>query len=242
MRFSRRLPIHLEANRLSLAIARLRGEGVPFIDLTESNPTRAGFEYPADLLAPLGDSRGLAYRPEPLGLVDAREAVAADFARRGLSIDANHVALTASTSEAYSLLFKLLCDPGDEVLVPQPSYPLFEHLTQLDSVISVAYQLEYQGRWSVDIASVERRLSPRTRALLLVNPNNPTGNYVSASDLEELAKLCGSRGIAVISDEVFADYQLEDVVETSRAELTSRTDVLGFTLGGFSKSVGLPQV
>ena len=150
--------------------------------------------------------------------------------------------MTASTSEASSLLFKVLCDPGDEVLVPQPSYPLFEHLTRLDGVSSIGYRLEYHGRWSVDLSGVERALSPRTRALLVVNPNNPTGNFISQPDLDALARLCVQRDIAVISDEVFADYELQDQGGVARGVLSDRTDVLGFTLGGLSKSVGLPQV
>jgi alanine-synthesizing transaminase len=235
------MPTDLEANRLSHTLARMRRDGVSFIDLTESNPTRAGFTYPSELLAPLAHPRGLSYRPEPLGVLDARQAVAADFARRGIDIDPCRIALTASTSEAYSLLFKLLCDPGDEVLIPQPSYPLFEHLTRLDAVTAVPYRLEYHGRWSIDISSVERALTPRTKALLVVNPNNPTGNYVSAADLEALAHVCGPREIAVISDEVFTDYELQDETQVQRGVLTARADLLGFTLGGLSKSVGLPQ-
>jgi aspartate/methionine/tyrosine aminotransferase len=242
VRFSGRVPRELESNRLSLAVARHRAEGRPILDLTESNPTRASFSYPPDLLTPLAHARGLAYRPEPLGVAEARSAVAADFARRGRHMNPGRIALTASTSEAYSLLFKVLCDPGDEVLVPQPSYPLFEHLTRLDGVSSIAYRLEYHGRWSVDLSSVERALTPRTRALLVVNPNNPTGNYISRPDLDALARLCGQRDIAVISDEVFADYELQDSRGVARGVLSDRTDVLGFTLGGLSKSIGLPQV
>ena len=185
--------------------------------------------------------RGLVYRPEPLGVLDARRAVAEDFARRGALVHPQRLALTASTSESYSLLFKLLCDPGDEVLVPQPSYPLFEHLTRLDAVRAVPYTLDYHGRWSVDLSSLERALTPRTRAVLIVNPNNPTGNYVSASDLDQIAGLCRSREIAVISDEVFADYELHAEALVPRGVLSGRADVLGFTLGGLSKSVGLPQ-
>lgn len=236
------MPASLETNRVSQAVAQLRRDGVPFVDLTLSNPTRADLDYPPDLLAPLGHARALTYRPDPLGLPDAREAVVDDFARRGLRVDAAHVALTASTSEAYSLLFKLLCDPGDEVLIPQPSYPLFEHLTRLDAVRAVPYQLEYHGRWSIDLASVARALSPRTRAVLVVSPNNPTGNYISQRDLDALAELCAPRGVAVIADEVFADYDLEAAPALPRGCLLDRTDVLGFTLGGLSKSIGLPQV
>lgn len=240
MKFSRRLPAALEPNRVSQALSARRRSGAEIIDLTESNPTRAGFHYPADLLAPLANARGLSYRPDPLGLIDAREAVAGDFQRRNVVVDPGRIALTASTSEAYSLLFKVLCDPGDEVLVPQPSYPLFEFLTRLDAVDAVPYRLEYHGRWSVDIDSVERALTSRTRALLLVNPNNPTGNFISDADLDAVARLCSARGIAVISDEVFADYELTSST-TGRGLLTDRTDVLGFTLGGLSKSIGLPQ-
>lgn len=241
MRFSSRVPGDLAANRLSRDLAQLRRDGVAIIDLTESNPTRAGFVYPPDLLTPLGDARGLAYRPAALGLPDARRAVSADFARRGVSIDPGHIALTASTSEGYSLLFKLLCDAGDEVLVPRPSYPLFEHLTRLDAVQAVPYELDYHVRWTIDLACIERALTPRTKAVLLVNPNNPTGNFVSATELDQLAALCGSRDVAIISDEVFADYHLVPFAPGDNGVLAERTDVLGFTLGGLSKTIGLPQ-
>src|SRR2546422_3938862 len=137
--FSNRVPGDLTPNRLTEAVARVRAAGRPIVDLTESNPTRAGFEYPPDLLSPLADARALSYEPHALGLIDARLAVAADYARRGVDVDAARIVLTASTSEAYSLLFKLLCDPGDDVLVPRPSYPLFDHLTQLDAVVTRPY-------------------------------------------------------------------------------------------------------
>lgn len=242
MTFSARVPGSLDANAIAKAIAELRRSGASYVDLTESNPTRAGFDYPADLLTPLGDARGLAYRPDALGLLTAREAVSEDFTRRGLDMPPNRLALTASTSEAYSLLFKLLCNPGDAVLVPQPSYPLFEHLTRLDGVRAVPYRLEYHGRWTIDVASVEAALRPDTRALLLVNPNNPTGNYTSVADLDRIGDLCAERGIAIISDEVFADYELQPETRVPRAQVTHRDDVLAFTLGGLSKSIGLPQV
>jgi alanine-synthesizing transaminase len=242
--FSRRVPAELAPNRLSRALSTARREGRAIIDLTQSNPTTASFDYPSDLLAALADPRALTYRPEPFGLGEARAAVAADFARRGLTVTPDRIALTSSTSEAYSLLFKVLCNPGDQVLVPQPSYPLFEHLTRLDAVEAVPYRLEYHGQWSIDLASVERALAPSTRALLIVSPNNPTGSFVSAAELDALAALCGPRQIAVISDEVFADYGFEAASSAGarqRANLTARTDVLGFTLGGLSKSIGLPQ-
>jgi alanine-synthesizing transaminase len=218
----------------------MRAAGRTIIDLTESNPTRAAFTYPGDLLGPLGDPRGLHYRPDPLGLIAARRAIAADFERRGLRVDPGHIAVTASTSEAYSLLFKILCDPGDEVLIPCPSYPLFEHLTRLDAVTPVPYQLEYHGAWSIDFSTVEGGLSNRTRAVLLVNPNNPTGNFVRADEVAQLAHLCRRHEVALLSDEVFADYPLRTGVAPI-GSLIPRRDVLGFTLGGLSKSVGLPQ-
>ena len=240
--FSQRVPADLHTNRLSDAVARLRHSGQPFIDLTESNPTRAEFAYADDLLASLGDPRGLAYAPDALGVLSARAAVSDDFARRGVRISADRIMLTVSTSDAYSVLFKLLCDPGDDVLIPQPSYPLFEHLTRLDSVVPIPYRLEYHGRWSIDMASVSDALTPRTRAILLVNPNNPTGSVVSASELDALSELCLARDLALISDEVFADYRFVDAPQAGAATLATREDVLGFSLGGLSKSVGLPQV
>jgi hypothetical protein len=240
--FSDRVPGELVANRLSAAAAALRADGVTLIDLTESNPTRAGFAYPQDLLAPLGHARGLRYEPRPFGLRAARQAVAADYARRGIGIPADHIVLTASTSEAYGLLFKLLADAGDEILVPRPSYPLFDHLTRLDAVAARPYDLDYHGQWTIDFASVEAALSPRTRAVLVVSPNNPTGSFVKQAELDRLATLCATRDVALIADEVFADYELEPGAVAASGKVLDRRDVLAFSLGGLSKSVGLPQV
>ena len=239
--FADRIPGDLSPNRLALAVRQRRASGKPIIDLTESNPTRVGLAYPADLLAPLADRRALLYSPEPLGLLDARRAVAADYARRGISISPEQIALTASTSEAYSVLFKLLARPGDEVLVPRPSYPLFEMLTQLDNVVARPYDLEYHGSWTIDFTSVERALSPRTRALLLVNPNNPTGSFASGREIELIAEIGAHYGIPLIVDEVFADYVLEPGTTPVRPAFPSRSDALVFALGGLSKSIGLPQ-
>ena len=180
------------ANRLADALTAARAGGRTILDLTESNPTRAGFEYPDDLLRPLADSRGLTYAPAPFGLPDARAAVARDFARRGLSVTPERIALTASTSEAYGCLFKLLADAGDEVLVPRPSYPLFDHLARLELVTARPYDLDPDGGWRIDFDSLENALTPRTRAILLVSPNNPTGSFVTADELERIAALCAS--------------------------------------------------
>ena len=237
---SSRLPRSLELNAVSHALDAKRRAGTPVIDLTETNPTRAGFTYPKELLAPLAHPRALEYDPQPLGLWAARVAVAADFRRRGIAISADRVALTSSTSEAYTLLFKLLCDPGDAVLVPHPSYPLFEHLTQLECVEAIPYALEYHGSWRIDIESVRRAATGRVRAVLVVSPNNPTGSFLHRDDLTELSELAASHGWAIIGDEVFADYPLDPA--PAATHVLARADVLTFSLGGLSKSAGLPQL
>jgi alanine-synthesizing transaminase len=207
--FSSRIPANLAPNRLADALRTVRAGNRAFIDLTESNPTRAGFSYPADLLGPLADKRALRYEPSPFGRADAREAVAADYGRQGVAVPPARIVLTASTSDAYSLLFKLLANPGDEVLVPRPSYPLFDHLTRLDLVVTRPYDLDVHGDWAIDFASVERAMTPHTRAVLVVSPNNPTGSFVREAELDRLAALCAPRDVAIIADEVFADYELE---------------------------------
>ena len=236
---SRRLPPHADTNALSRAIAERRAAGRSMVDLTESNPTRAGFQYPADLLRPLSSEASLRYEPHPFGLPSAREAVARDHSRRGVAIDPEHVVLTASTSEAYTWLFKLLCDPGDAVLVPRPSYPLFEHLTSLEGIRAAPFSLDYHARWEIDFATLEDAPSG-TRALVIVSPNNPTGSYVSAREVEQLFAVCRERGWVLIADEVFADYPLE--IDAPLTDLAARADVLTFSLGGLSKNVGLPQL
>ena len=237
--FSNRLPPHAEQNALTRRLDAMRAAGVCVTDLTTSNPTTAGIPYPTDLLAPLGDPRALRYEPHPFGLASARDAVAADHARRGVDVDPADVVLTASTSEAYTWLFKLLCNPGECVLVPTPSYPLFEHLTRLEGIRAEPYGLEYTGRWQIDVASLEAAPAD-ARALLVVSPNNPTGSYVSAGEFAALTALCRRRGWALIADEVFADYPLDAV--SPFTDLAPRADCLSFTLSGFSKSLGLPQL
>jgi alanine-synthesizing transaminase len=237
---SSRLPISFELNAVSRALDAKRRAGTPVVDLTATNPTSAGFTYPKELLEPLAHPRGLEYDPQPLGLWAARAAVAADFRRRGIAISADRVALTSSTSEAYALLFKLLCDAGDAVLVPHPSYPLFEHLTQLECVEAIAYAHEYHGSWRIDIESVRRAATARVRAILIVSPNNPTGSLLHRDDLAELSELAASNGWAIIGDEVFADYPLDPA--PAATHVLARADVLTFSLGGLSKSAGLPQL
>jgi aspartate/methionine/tyrosine aminotransferase len=229
----------MELNRVSRTLETMVARQVPIADLTESNPTRVDLPYPAGLLSALAAEEALHYEPHPLGLLSARNAVAADHLRRGVEIDPAHIVLTASTSEAYSWLFKLLCNPGDTVLVPQPSYPLFEHLTALEGVQTHPYALEYYGRWSIDIASMAAAPA-ETRAVVIVSPNNPTGSYVTPAELEQIAALCRRRSWALVADEVFSDYPLEAADPIT--DIASRLDVLSFSLGGLSKSIGLPQL
>jgi hypothetical protein len=239
--FSSRIASDLTPNRLSAAIAGLRDNHVEFDDLTESNPTRVGLDYPVGLLEALARPSGLTYTPEPFGMPSARDAVVGDFRRRGMSVPRDRVVLTASTSEAYSILFKLLCDPGDEVLVPAPSYPLFEYLAALDSVRPRTYHLEYHGAWSLDIDGLRRATTDRTRAIIVVNPNNPTGSYLKRAELDALAMHCRASGLALIGDEVFAEYVLDAELARTTSVLAER-QALTFSLGGLSKGLGLPQL
>jgi aspartate/methionine/tyrosine aminotransferase len=237
---SHRLPGDLSVNPTTRTLAALRDRGVAIIDLTVSNPTKVGLEYPPDLLASLGAAAGLAYDPHPLGLLAARQAVASDFARRGLAVRPEHIALTASTSEAYAWLFKLLCDPGDNVLVPRPSYPLFEHLTVLESVEARAYRLEHHASWRIDLASLRSLIDDRTKAVLVVSPNNPTGSYLHEEDLRALAEVCAACNLMMIGDEVFVDFPLD--VAPHATSVLNATECVSCSLGGLSKTVGLPQV
>jgi aspartate/methionine/tyrosine aminotransferase len=238
--FSSRVPGDLTPNRLTQAIQQVRAAGTPLIDLTLTNPTTAGIPYPASLLEALADPAGLRYAPNPLGLPAARAAIARDYARHGINVAPESVVLTASTSEAYSVLFKLLCDPGkDAVMLPVPSYPLFDHLTQLDGVRALSYRLEYEGRWAVDFDTLDSGWTDTVRAVLAVSPNNPTGSVLTDVESEELGRRCAERDAALIIDEVFADYPLE---RREAAAQHRRPDCLTLRLGGLSKSAGLPQV
>ncbi len=239
MQVSSRLPTG-NTNALACAVAARRARGAPILDLTVSNPTRVGIQYPTDLLAPLCDVAGLAYEPAALGLDRARAAVAADYQRRGTRVEPGQVVLSASTSEAYGWLFKTYCDPGTAVLVPRPSYPLFEHLTRLEGVRPVPYDLAHHGRWEIDVAAIEAA-RPDVRAVVAVSPNNPTGSFVSASEFGRLASACAARRWPLILDEVFADYPLDEGMwPTDQGIALSKG--LTFTLGGFSKTLGLPQL
>lgn len=252
--FSSRLPATLAPNALAAALDRRRAFGTPFLDLTVTNPTAVGIAYPDALLGALGSAASLRYAPAARGSADACATVSREYAARGVEIPSDRIVLTSSTSEAYSLLFKLLCDAGpvaDEILIPQPSYPLFDLLSRLDGVRAVPYRLQEHAGWTIDRASVERALTDRTRAVLVVTPNNPTGSCVTDEDAMWLAALCAARDIAIISDEVFADYPLRSpsragersrVAPWHQASMRRDLGTLCVSLGGLSKSVGLPQV
>jgi aspartate/methionine/tyrosine aminotransferase len=238
--FSARLP-PLTENRISRALDLLREKGERLIDLTESNPTAVGLRYPESVISALADPRALHYQPSPRGLEEAREAVTNYYRRRDLEIDRDHLWLTASTSEAYSFLFKLLCNPGEKVLVPRPSYPLFDHLAKLDGVRVEHYPVRYHAGWFVDIAELGAHIDRDTRAIVLVHPNNPTGSFWKETELEQLKQLVRGRDIALLSDEVFGDFAFGP--DASRvATLAGTKDVLSFVLSGLSKPAGLPQM
>ena len=227
----------------------VRASGRRVYDLTISNPTRCGFSYNEDaLLGPLTDPRGLAYDPDPRGIVIAREAVEAYYADHGAAISPGDLVLTTSTSESYSFLFRLLCDPGDEVLVAQPSYPLFDFLADLDDVRLRPYPLFYDHGWWIDLAELERAITPRTRAIIVVHPNNPTGHWTRVAEREQLEALCARHELALIVDEVFLDYPLRECFAPQSKDASARSfacsehPALTFVLSGLSKIAGLPQM
>ncbi|MGH9619896.1 MAG: pyridoxal phosphate-dependent aminotransferase [Bryobacteraceae bacterium] len=240
--YSHRLTWPVSSNSLTDAIERKRESRVPLLDLTVSNPTEIFADYPhAAIARALAETGDLAYRPHPLGEERARSAIADFYASRGINNSPARLALTASTSEAYALLFKLLCDPGDEILAPLPSYPLFEYLGALESVRISFYRLAYDGSWFVDFDSLRRQINEHTRAIVLVNPNNPTGSFLKPSEARELLHIAGERGLPLISDEVFLDYALAPAANRVPT-LIGSDSVLSFSLNGLSKSAGMPQM
>lgn len=218
----------------------MRAAGTPLIDLTASNPTNIGLRYPErEILEALAQPQSLVYDPTSRGLGSAREAVACYYAEQGVLISDEDLVMTVSTSEAYAFCFRLLCDPGDEVLVPAPSYPLFEFLAQLQDVKLVPYELVYDHGWQIEIESLRSRITPRSRAILVVHPNNPTGHFTKPWELEVLNKLCQYYGLAIIADEVFLDYSM---MMDKPLSFASNRGALTFTLSGLSKISGLPQM
>jgi aspartate/methionine/tyrosine aminotransferase len=267
MRFSRRTDWNTEESELARAHRLRVAAGEPIADLTASNPTRCGFTYDPGLLAALANARALDYDPQPRGLLSGREAVCAYYAAHGVALAPEQIVLTTSTSEAYSFLFRLLADPGDEILVPQPGYPLFDFLAGLDDVVLKAAPLVYDYGWQIDPEGFRRALTPRTRAIVVVNPNNPTGHFTKPWEAEELARLCLEFNLALIVDEVFLDYPLAvdspdsavgpsaNLAANPGANLGANSGANGaasfaaglegvpvFVVSGLSKIAGLPQM
>jgi alanine-synthesizing transaminase len=242
IRYSARIPEGFEPNRIHRALTARRAAGAPLLDLTESNPTRVGLPGPpAEAWSALAAGARAPYAPEPLGLPAARQAVAGYYAERGSAVSSAQVALTASTSEAYAHLFRLLADPGGEFLVPEPSYPLFAPLAALEGVRLVPYPLRYRdGRWDADLLAIEALAGPAARGLIVVHPNNPTGSLTAERDALALEGLCADHGLALIADEVFGDFVLAPAAGR-RGSFVTASQALTFVLAGLSKACGLPQ-
>ena len=241
LKFSGRTDWPRVRNRLTQILESKKKSGTPLIDLTESNPTRCGFGYlTPELLKPLSDPGNLAYEPDPHGLRKAREEICGYYSEKGVSLHADQIFLTAGTGEAYAFLFRLLCDPGDPVLLPRPGYPLLDYLADLNDVKPVFYDLSYQDAWRMDEKSFPKHFF-KTKAVLVVNPNNPTGNYVTREESAFISGVCLKNQCAVISDEVFFDFSWEGSNQ-ERKSFAGCADALSFTLGGLSKFLGLPQM
>lgn len=247
MRFSRRASWDLASNELSVALEERRARGLPLVELAGSNPSEAGLGLAAEelrsLLAPAGIDR---YQPDPRGLPGAREAVRGYYRERGIEIAGiAPIVLSASSSEAYSWIFKLLCDPGDKVLVPRPGYPLFEYLAGLENVAVEAYPSRWDGSaWRVDLEALEAAIGADTRAIVLVHPANPTGAFLSPEEVQQIDRIASARGIAVIADEVFGDYGFERHQSARAGSLAGGEEPRAptFVLSGFSKVLALPQL
>ena len=240
--FADRTRWNLQVNQFSQTLERRRKSGERILDLTASNPTTVGLKYDESaILTGLSRPESLIYEPDPRGLRTAREAVVRYYAESAgeTELDSESVILTASTSEAYSYLFRLLCNPGDEVLVGTPSYPLFEYLAEIQDVRLVSYELVYDHGWQIDFHSLRQKLTSRTRAIMLVHPNNPTGSYVSDNERTELNAIAREHELALVVDEVFLDFPLDRARHTSFA---TNADALTFTLSGLSKICALPQM
>jgi len=238
--FSQRTDWELSLNELVAAYQQLKENNVPVLDLTASNPTECGFSYPPQILDCLSTKENLNYDPSPRGLLRAREAVVEYYASKGISLSSRQIFLTSSTSEAYSYLFRLLANPGERIFFPQPSYPLFRFLADMNDVEMEHYPLTYDKEWKIDFNQLDEKITLDTKALVLVNPNNPTGSFVKRHELTLLNDLCARKNIPLISDEVFGDFSFEE--NKNYASLINNNEALTFVLGGLSKTLGLPQM
>ncbi|MBF0570753.1 MAG: pyridoxal phosphate-dependent aminotransferase [Candidatus Omnitrophica bacterium] len=238
-RFAYRTNWRQETNALNKALEELESRHIPVMDLTASNPTVCGFVFSDEMLSALNVPENLRYQPDACGMRKARQAVADHYARQKVFLSPGDIILTASTSEAYSFLMRLLVNPGEKILIPRPSYPLFQFLLEINDVNFDYYPLHYDGHWRIDYQALERCVDSKTKAIILVNPNNPTGSFVSTSELNALNEICRNHQMAIISDEVFFEYSLSPADAVSCA---GNQAVLTFALGGLSKTLALPQM
>jgi alanine-synthesizing transaminase len=240
--FAERTSWNLVPNRLTVALERHRASGRRLIDLASSNPTACGFSCDSEhILRALANPESLAYEPDPKGLLSARRAVAGYYEAHGVAVDPANIVLTTATSEAYAFTFRTLCDPCDEVLVPEPSYPLFEFLAEVQDVRLVRYPLLYDHGWQIDFHKLEGAITEKTRAVIVVHPNNPTGNYAKGYERSRLNEICAPREMAILADEVFLDFPLDEHKDSARS-FAGNTGALTFTMSGISKISGLPQM
>ncbi len=240
--FSRRTGWSLEKNPLISFLDDLKKQNHKILDLTESNPTKCNLFYPkGQILKAFDTSDNIIYQPSSFGGLGARNALVTSYQESGFLVSSEKIVLTSSTSEAYAFLFRLLLNPKEHILLPSPSYPLFEFLANLNDVEIDFYPLSYNKIWQIDIASLERMICSETKAIVLVNPNNPTGSFVKKSEIEAINRICKQHHLAIICDEVFSDYLLQMNEENVRS-LCENNDVLTFVLGGLSKSLGMPQM
>ena len=240
--FSKRTEWKLTPNRFTQAQAELRAAGMKILDLSVSNPTRAGLHYDVEgILETLTRPEAMDYDPQSKGLLKARQAVVRYYRdeHEGYDLDPESLILTTSTSEAYSYVLRLLCNPDDEILIPKPSYPLFEFLADLADAKLVPYPLLYDHGWQIDFPSLYKAVTHRTRAVVVVHPNNPTGSYAKSEEAAALNRFCQEYGLALLVDEVFLDYPLDGA---ARPTFALNREVLTFTLSGLSKISGLPQM
>ena len=238
--FANRTNWNLTPNRLSEAVARHRASGKALMDLSMSNPTECGFQYASHaIMRALCSPRTIEYRPDPNGMEIARRAVSAYYAEKSKKVLPDRIILTTSTSEGYSFIFRLICNPGDELLVPAPSYPLFDFLAEIQDVRVKRYPLIYDHGWQIDLHALEQAVTERTRGIIVVHPNNPTGHFTKPGELAAINRLCASREIAIIADEVFLDFSLAPEAPLS---FCTNQEALTFTLSGLSKTSGLPQM
>jgi alanine-synthesizing transaminase len=237
--FSQRTNWNLAPNRFAKALEIHKRAGRELLDLTASNPATIGLTFDPALLNAFTHPDALRYSPEPRGLLSAREAVSGYYGSRGDCVSADNIILTTSTSEAYTFVFRLVCDPGDEVLIPSPSYPLFEFLADLQDVRLKPYALFYDHGWHVDMHALRSAITERTRAIVAVHPNNPTGSYLHAGEISDLNTLASERNLPLVIDEVFLDFAHDS---QRRPSFAVNSGALTFTLSGLSKISGLPQM